>query len=101
MTFQITKTAVPTVARAGRKPLPNPWTEHFPADSEALTVNVKAAPDSTEVNRLRRQAQQAAKAVGRSAMVQVSALPGGKTKMVVWTVDQITRTRKPVAPTEV
>ena len=94
MTFNISKTEVPTVSRAGRKPLPNPFTEHFPADTEALKLNVKALPGSTEVSRLRRQAQQAARAANRSAMVQVTALPGGNTRMVIWTVDQITRTRK-------
>lgn len=94
MSFEITKTNVPTISRAGRKPLPNPWIEHFPADTEALTVVVKAAPDSTEVNRLRRQAQQAARLVGRSAMVQVDGLPGGKVRLTVWTVDQITRPRR-------
>ena len=93
MTFKITTTAVPTITRAGRPALPNPWTEHFPSDEAALTVIVKADPDSTEVKRLRRQAQQAARKVERSAMVRVVEKAGGKTELTVWTVPQITRAR--------
>ena len=82
--------AIPTVNKAGRTAMPNPFTDKFPSDDKALVVVVAEGENSTEANRLIRQARQAAQNVDRTARV----LPGeanGKFTLTFWTVERITR----------
>lgn len=94
--FEITSTEIPTRKRAGRTPLPNPFTDHFPADDKAISLVVPFPQDSVEVRRLRRQARIAANAVDRSPQFQAVEAEadtdsGFETQITVWTIDRITR----------
>lgn len=84
-------TDIPATTKSGRTAMPNPFVDHFPSDDKALTVTVKEGRDSTEAKRLIRQARQAAKAVERTARVDLVDGPKGSVTMKFWTVDQITR----------
>ena len=89
--MEFDRVPVPTRARSGRTPLPNPFVGVFPADTEALTFVVSQGADSVEARRLIRQARQAAKAVDRSAQIRQDNVPGGGVRFTVWTVARITR----------
>ena len=94
--FELTKTEIPTRKRAGRTPLPNPFTDMFPSDDAALTLIVPFGKDSVEVRRLSRQARVAAHAVDRSPQFQAveaeaDTESGFETKVIVWTVERTTR----------
>lgn len=84
-------TEIPETTKSGRTAMPNPFTEHFPSDDKALTVTVAEGRDSTEARRLIRQARQAAKAVERTARVDLVDGPKNTVTMKFWTVEQITR----------
>lgn len=88
--MKMTETAIPTTSRAGRTPLPNPFTEKFPADSAALTFTVAEGRDSVEARRLVRQARQAAKRVDRTARITLTDTPKG-VEFTVWTVERMVR----------
>lgn len=93
--FEINTAEIPVRKRAGRTPLPNPFTEHFPSDEKALTLTVEFPKDSIEVRRLFRQARIAANAVDRSPQIQAveSTQKDGTvtTELTVWTIDKIVR----------
>lgn len=89
LAFQTTE--IPETTKSGRTAMPNPFTEHFPSDDKALTVTVPEGRDSTEARRLIRQARQAAKAVERTARVDLVDGPKNSVTMKFWTVEQITR----------
>lgn len=91
-------TDIPETTKSGRTAMPNPFTEHFPSDDKALTVTVKEGRDSTEAKRLIRQARQAAKAVNRTARVDLTDAAKGAVTMKFWTVAQVTRKGGVVAP---
>lgn len=82
---------IPKRARAGRTALPNPFTDLFPLDEEARTFEIPDGPNTTEARRLVRQARQAAKAVDRSAQINMTETPEGGTQFTVWTTERITR----------
>lgn len=92
---------IPAATKSGRTAMPNPFADHFPSDETALVVVVKEGRDSTEAKRLVRQARQAAKAVERTARVNLTDLPGNKgVEMKFWTQAQITRSTSTEAVTE-
>lgn len=85
------KTAeIPTVNKAGRTAMPNPFVSRFPSDDKALVVAVPEGKGSTEANRLVRQARQAAQDVDRTARV-VEGGEGKSFTLTFWTVERITR----------
>jgi hypothetical protein len=90
MTTTFKTTTIPTVNKAGRTAMPNPFTEAFPSDEKALVVVVPEGHGSTEANRLVRQARQAAQRVDRTARV-VEGEANGKATLTFWTVERITR----------
>ena len=87
---QFKTTDIPTVNKAGRTAVPNPFVGRFPSDEKALVVSVPQGKGSTEANRLVRQARQAAQDVDRTARV-IESGEGKDFTLTFWTVERITR----------
>lgn len=98
---------VPKTVKTGANKLPNPFEGKFPSDDAALKLTLPYVTDDdvTAVNRLVRQAQEAARKVDRSARVlQEDSKEGvGRNRhpvklLTVWTVPKITRKSKEETP---
>lgn len=98
MTFTFEKAEIPAKARSGRTPLPNPFKEQFPADTEALVFTVAEGRNSKEARRVLRQIRQAAKACGRTGRADFEDQPDGSLRVKAWTVAPVTRKTKVVTP---
>lgn len=97
--MEFKESTIPTTSRSGRTPLPNPFTEAFPADEKALSFVVEQGRDSVEARRAVRQVRQAARSIGRTGRIAMTDLPDGSVEFTVWTVEKITRsTAKAAAP---
>lgn len=91
------KTAEIPASKVGRKPLPNPFADIFPLDTEAKTFVIAEAPDSTEAKRVVRQVRAAAKAVNRTGRTSFEVTEEG-TQVTVWTVEVAPRVKAEDAP---
>lgn len=98
MSLNIKTASIPTRTNVGRKAMPNPFDGLFPSDSEALVLTIAEPEDSTEANRIKRQAREAAHKVDRSPQVVTEPTEDGGTKFTVWTVERVVRKAKDEAP---
>ena len=82
---------IPAKARIGRTPLPNPFMDRFPSDTETIVFTVEQGRNSVEARRSLRQIRQAAKACDRSGRAQMTDLPNGGVRFEAWTVARVSR----------
>ena len=97
---------VPTTSRVSTK-MPNPFEGRFPtaaatADTPAAAISVTLASgteaERKDLEKIVKQAQEAGRAVDTTTRVHREASKDGKsTCLTFWSVEKITRPRKPVA----